>query len=149
VARAGGNRRVIDTFFGYSTFPEMSVALDLDESGLGVPFSMDEWRLVSMVWRGMPAGRLSLLIDGLVVAEREYDARFDDGRPMAVELAAGVRPENWVGEIKLNEDGTIVDARPDQCAVSDSNVEIRGMRLYQAPLRPFEFQDIIRERVTS
>ena len=130
IARAGGNQRALDTYFGTTSFPEVFVTVD-PQGEHGV----DVWRHVAITWEGHPAGRLCLYVDGKLAAEREYDGRFDNGHPLPQTMALGLRPPQWAGELIEQEDGTIVDARPESTlSIADSNLEIRGARLYRAAL---------------
>jgi ABC-2 type transport system ATP-binding protein len=148
IGRAGGNRRVIDTFYGSSSFPEVSVSLNQD---LVLPdgiFQEDQWYHVCMTWQGWPEGKLSLYIGGVLIGERDYDRRFDNGRPLADAFAVGMRPPEWEGEIIQDEDGTVTDIRPESClSVSDSSIEIRDVQLYNSALYPEDVQALAEKKV--
>jgi ABC-2 type transport system ATP-binding protein/lipopolysaccharide transport system ATP-binding protein len=120
VGRAGGNRRVIDTYYGTGNFPEASAL-----SGLG------EWHLVTLTWYGYPSGVLRMYLDGNLAMERTYDPRYDSGHPLPTTIAIGMRPREWVGELIRQADGTIVDSRPETTlSIVDSGVEFQDLRLY-------------------
>ena len=138
---------MIDTLYGSSVYPEVLVVLDQEVNPMGAPFPMDEWHLVTMSWDGYPEGRMSIFIDGRLVEEREYDSRFDRGDPLPQEMAVGMRPQEWPGEMVKKEDGSFVDSRPDTAlSVADSNIDICDMRLYQCALNRKEIQKIMAER---
>lgn len=142
-ARAGGNRRALDTYFGTSVFPEVSTALAGKQTEAGTPFREDLWHHVVAVWHGHPHGRLWLYVDGQLVGERAYDSRNDDHRPWATTLALGFRPPEWTGERVEQEDGSVAESRPESAlSVADSAVEMRAARLYRAALGAEEIQQI-------
>jgi ABC-type polysaccharide/polyol phosphate transport system ATPase subunit len=150
VARAGGNRRVIDTYYGLSNFPEVSVTLDLEEKIPDQVFPYDQWRLVTMTWYGYPEGRLALYINGMLMGELVYDRRYDNGQSAAHHFAVGMRPPEWQGEVVQNEDGTMMDVRPETTlSVKDSNIEIMDLRLYQTELSQEEIQILAAKRITA
>lgn len=135
IARAGGNRQVIDTYFGTSSFSEISAALNPADESLDFGLTPDEWHLVTLTWNGYPDGNMRLYLDGSLVGERSYDHRYDDGRPLPTEFAIGMRPAAWLGELIEGEDGSLQDRRPDSTLpIQGSGVEIRGMRLYSHSL---------------
>jgi ABC-type polysaccharide/polyol phosphate transport system ATPase subunit len=138
-ARAGGNRRVIDTFYGSVNFPEVSAKLD--------QFTLNEWHLLCMTWEGYPEGRLYLYADGALVGETIYDHRHDNHYRLANQIAIGYRPREWLGELVQNEDGTLVDLRPETTAtISHSGMEMHGLRLYTRALTVQEIQAILTEK---
>jgi ABC-type polysaccharide/polyol phosphate transport system ATPase subunit len=150
IARAGGNRRVIDSFYGASSFPEVSASLNQDLDVLGIRFQEDQWQHVCMTWEGWPEGKLVLYINGILIGERDYDRRFDNGRPLAKSFAVGMRPPEWEGEIVQNEDGTFTDVRPgSSLSVSDGNIDIQDVKLYQAALDHEEVQALAVKRVAA
>lgn len=135
IARAGGNRRVLDTYFGAAIFPE-AVAMVDHEGGLGgVNIPKDEWHMVTMTWIGYPQGIVRLYVDDWLAAEKGYDERYDDGRPLPTRIAIGMRPIEWTGEFVVNEDGTQVESPvQDTMTVADSELEMREVRLYRKTL---------------
>lgn len=150
VARAGGNRRSLDTFFGTAGFPEISTALDVDEVSLGFPFSKDEWHFVTVTWEGYPDGKLCLYIDGQLTGERTYDSRFDNGLPLPQAFAYGMRPGGWTGELIKGEDGTVVELRPDSTmALTESNLDIQDMRIYKQVLSPHDIHQLLIDRAKA
>lgn len=150
VARAGGNRRVIDTYYGTSNFPEVSATLDLEENAADQIIPNDEWRHVTMTWKGYPQGRLALYIDGSLVGELDYDSRYDNGQPSARFFAVGMRPPEWEGEVVQNEDGSMMDVRPEtSLSIQDSNVEIKDLRLYQNELIQEEIQVLATRKIAD
>jgi ABC-type polysaccharide/polyol phosphate transport system ATPase subunit len=135
VARAAGNRRVLNTFYGTSSFPEVSTFENQERTWSEYPFPVDEWHLVTMTWEGHPAGNMRLFIDGRLVGEHEYDSRYDDGRSLPRNISAGMRPAAWAGELVIDEGGTISDSRPPSVmSAAEAGVEIRDLRLYQKAL---------------
>lgn len=147
VTRAGGNRRVLDTFFGTTNFPELSTLLSVEDTSGGIPSSKDTWHFIAMTWDGYPEGRLSLFVDGELIEERTYDSRFDNGHPLPKMIALGFRPPEWVGELIEQEDGTLVDSKPETTlAMSESNGLIRDLRLYQQALSQRDTKHIFAEK---
>jgi hypothetical protein len=121
VGRAGGNKAILDTYYGNRIFPEVWAV-----SG------MEEWHLVTTTWLGYPNGTLRMYFDGNLVMERSYDPRFDNGLPLPVSIAVGIRPPEWVGALIEQADGTVLDVRPDSTlSIVDSGVEFRDLRLYR------------------
>jgi ABC-type polysaccharide/polyol phosphate transport system ATPase subunit len=142
-ARAGGNRRAIDPYYGSASYPELSATLSTTRNRMGTLFSQDEWHFVAMTWEGYPQGRLILYIDGQFIGERSYDGRHDNGQPLPKSVAVGMRPQHWVGEILERKDGTKVELRPETTlSIDDSNIEVRDVRLYQAFLTEAEIWEI-------
>jgi ABC-2 type transport system ATP-binding protein/lipopolysaccharide transport system ATP-binding protein len=150
VTRAGGNKRALDTFFGTTSFPEVSAALDFGETSVGTSFPTDIWNYVTMTWDGYPKGKLRLYIGRHLIGEREYDSRFDNGQPLPQTIALGTRPHEWAGELIEQEDGTLVDSKPENTlAMSESNVSIQDLRLYQQVLSQRDIEHIIAEKELS
>lgn len=108
-ARAGGNQRAIDSDYELGNFPEVSIIIDndssLDEQGDDISwygrraYPEDEWHHLAMTWDGYPFGTVRIFFDGLLVAEKPYDPRYDDGRPLAHSLAIGFRPPFSIGDL--------------------------------------------------
>lgn len=139
VARAGGNRRVLNTYYGISTFPEVSTFKVQEKAGNKYPIPPREWHLVTMTWKGYPIGKLRLYIDENLIGEHEYDSHYDDGRSLPRNISIGFRPPEWTGELVLGQDGTITDSRPpSSMSVNQAGVEIKDMRLYKRALQPQE-----------
>jgi len=57
VARAGGNRPVLDPLYGSAKFPEVGVTLNNETE---LPYN--EWLLVTMTWNGYPEGVVKLYL---------------------------------------------------------------------------------------
>jgi ABC-type polysaccharide/polyol phosphate transport system ATPase subunit len=142
VARAGGNRRALDPFKGQANFPEVVARLDpTGPGGLGFPY--DKWHLVAMTWEGYPEGRVCLYLNGVLAGETTYDRRHDNHSRLPVQLAVGIRPPEWTGELVQREDGTIVDLRPQATmSVLESGQQMRDMRLYPYALSLEEMRQI-------
>lgn len=135
IARAGGNQRALDTFYGQNLFPEVSAPVNTPNGHPGLKLKKNEWHMVTMVWRGLPEGELQLFVNGQLIGARQYHPRYDDGRPRATELAAGLRPQSWSGEFIKDESGAITDARPESTlAVQDSGMGVEDIRLYRIAL---------------
>jgi hypothetical protein len=135
VARAGGNRRILDPYFGSGIFPEVSANLALYPGQVGTPISAGDYHLVSMSWEGQPEGKLCMYLDGELVGEHAYDDRYNDKRSQARSIAIGMRPPNWAGEIIEEEDGTVFDSRPaSSMSIEEGGVELRDTRLYPRAL---------------
>jgi hypothetical protein len=150
IARAGGNRRALNTFYGTSSFPETSVALyDLPTAEepltpLGPSFPEDEWRLVTMTWNGYPEGSVRIYIDAQLIGEHAYGSQYDDGRATCHSFAVGMRPSEWTGEVIRGADGSHVDLRPHtSMSVQEGGLEIQDLRLYKKELTPLEIQAIL------
>jgi hypothetical protein len=154
-ARAGGNRRVIDTFYGDAKFPEIPARFvrvhgenrDSEEHGDGEEhpsISFNEWHLLCMTWNGYPEGRVRLYMDGEYLGETVYDRRHDNRYRLASQIAVGYRPREWLGELVQDEDGTLVDLRPEATSsVANSGVELHGVRLYQRTLTTQEIEQLV------
>jgi ABC-type polysaccharide/polyol phosphate transport system ATPase subunit len=150
VARAGGNRRVIDTYYGTSDFPEVGVAIEEVDTGNQYILEQDKYHLIAMTWEGYPEGRLHLYINGEHQGERHYDPRFDQGNSLANSFAIGLRPPIWTGEIVHLKDGATTDLRPESMMwIGDAGVEIKDMRLYQWPLTPEEITTLFSEGIEA
>jgi hypothetical protein len=143
--RAGGNRRAIDTFYGTVNFPEVTVKIDETVPLSGNTFN--EWHLLCLTWQGYPEGRLHLYVDDRLVGESIYDHRHDNHYRLADKIAIGYRPRDWLGELVQNEDGTLVDLRPETTApVSNSGMEVHGLRLYSRALTDPEIAGIMADK---
>ena len=141
-ARAGGNRRVMETYFGAARFPEVAVSLD-DESQLEKPFSYGQWHMVTMTWDGFPDGTVRLYLDAELVGEMTYDRRYDNNYRLAEEFAVGARPPQWVGELIQRDDGTVEDLRPQATlSVEAGGQQIKGVYLYRQCLSPDAIQNL-------
>jgi ABC-2 type transport system ATP-binding protein/lipopolysaccharide transport system ATP-binding protein len=138
-ARAGGNRRVMETYFGQARFPEVTVALnDTSQTYLA-----GHWHMITMTWNGYPDGELCLYIDGQLMGETSYDRRYDNNYRLAEEFSVGVRPPQWVGELIQKEDGSVEDLRPQATlSVEEGGQEIKNVRLYRQCLKPDEIKDL-------
>jgi len=137
-ARAGGNRRVLETYFGEARFPEITISLE-DGDPLEEPFSYGDWHMVAMTWDGYPDGVLRLYVDGKQVGEMPYDRRYDNNYRLAENLSVGARPPQWVGELIQLEDGSVEDLRPQAIlAADDGGQEIKNVYLYRQSLSPDE-----------
>jgi hypothetical protein len=140
VARAGGNRRAVDPFYGTSEFPEVMAilnpgALPQRLKRFGIELERGAWHHVAMTWQGYPKGSVRLFVDGRMIGEKTYDQRHDNGHNLPTQLAVGIRPPDWVGELVRNEDGTVEDARPDSLiSAQQMQVEIKDLRLYRSAL---------------
>ena len=139
VARAGGNRRVIDTFYGQSCFPEVAASLEkVSDDDL-----KSDWHCLVMSWEGHPDGILRLYLDGGLQSEFAYDQEYNDDRPFPESLAIGMRPSIWSGELVENDDGTRHDLRPPSTmSLEASDVQIKDLRIYQHALLPAEVLDL-------
>lgn len=129
VARAGGNRRVMDTFYGTYRFPEVAAAFDdpsIETSELEI------WRFLVMTWNGYPDGQLRIYLDGDLRDERTYSSEYNDNRPHAESLAIGMRPTLWKGEVVNTEVTGQQDLRPQtNLALEVSGAQIKDLRLYR------------------
>jgi ABC-2 type transport system ATP-binding protein/lipopolysaccharide transport system ATP-binding protein len=135
VARAGGNRRLLDPYFSSGIFPEVSASLALLPGQEGMPMAAGDYHLVSMSWEGQPEGFLRMYLDGVLVGEHAYDDRYNDRRGPARSIAVGMRPPSWAGEIIEEEDGTVFDSRPaDSMSIEEGGLEIHDTRLYPRAL---------------
>jgi ABC-2 type transport system ATP-binding protein/lipopolysaccharide transport system ATP-binding protein len=145
-ARAGGNRRVFDTFYGTSEFPEAYALVDGGIGRRGIALQKGRWHLMIASWEGYPNGVVRLLIDGQLVDEKGYDARYDRGDALPGWMAVGFRPGEWSGELITNEDGSVVDARPvSTLGITESGMEIRDLRLHPRVLTENEIQRLMTE----
>jgi ABC-type polysaccharide/polyol phosphate transport system ATPase subunit len=143
VARAGGNRRATDTFYGSSGFPEVASTLTTYSATPGIPLTPGEWNLVTMTWSGYPQGSLRLYLNGILVNKLEYDRRYSDGRSLPSQIAIGMRPASWEGELIENEDGSMQESRPSSTMeVIDSGLELCDLRLYPYALTEEEILEI-------
>ncbi len=143
VARAGGNRRVIDTYYGVVVFPEASEYIDIEAPPQEGETPESHWHLVVMTWVGYPDGKVSLYMDGKFVKEHFYDHRYDNGSPLLNNIAVGMRPSTWTGELIQNEDGTVIESRPTTTmSVNESGIEIKDVRLYQRVLQADEIEKL-------
>ncbi|OGO25452.1 MAG: hypothetical protein A2W33_07080 [Chloroflexi bacterium RBG_16_52_11] len=142
--RAGGNRRVFDTFYGTSEFPEVYVLLDGGTSKHGISLAKGQWHLIAATWDGYPTGMVRLYINGQLEGEKAYDPRYDQGNALTQWIATGFRPGEWSGELVMHEDGSVVDARPaSNLAITESGVEIRDVRLNRQSLSDAEIQSLM------
>ena len=133
-ARAGGNRKALDPFRGEATFPEVSVKLEGERLN-EIEFPYGEFHLVTMTWSGYPEGQLQLFVDDVIVGETNYTRQHDNAYRLAMQLAVGIRPREWVGELVQREDGTYVELHPQVThAVTGSGKVIRNLRLYRRAL---------------
>lgn len=143
VARAGGNRRATDTFYGTTVFPEVSTTLTSDGRVPGAVIRPGAWHQVSMTWSGYPQGGLRLYFDGLPVGKFMYDRRYDDGRSLPTQVAIGMRPGAWQGELIEEADGSLVDSRPaSSLELADSGLQARELRFYPYALTDEEVLEL-------
>ncbi len=128
VARAGGNRPALDPFYGDARFPEVTVKLD-DSS----PY--DAWLPVALTWRGYPEGTLALYVGGVCVGQAHYTRQHDNQYRWPIQLAVGIRPAEWIGELIQRHDGTLVELHPQATSpISGSGKLLRGVRVYSVEL---------------
>ena len=148
VARAGGNRRVLNPYYGTSNFPEVSLVLGEKDSQRSAALLDENWHLIIMTWEGYPEGRLHLYIDGRLAGETSYDRRHDDGRGLPNAISVGMRPSTWMGELIQTEDGTLAESRPvSTMSVSEGGLEMKDLRLYMHSLKQQEVQAVLAEGV--
>jgi hypothetical protein len=144
-ARAGGNRKAIDPFVGEAVFPEVSVKLD-GNTDAAHTFPYDEWHLVTMTWAGYPEGQVSLYLDDVLMGGYRYTRQHDNAYRLAIQVAVGIRPREWVGELVQREDGTVAELHPQAAnKITASGKEIKGMRLYRKALNVEEIREILSE----
>lgn len=164
IARAGGNRRSFDTYFGANLFPEVSAMLKVNVDGSQVDstsnpipptvksgtasftFKPDQWHQITMTWLGYPDGQLELFVDGQSVGTRSYDSRNDSGDNLPSQISIGMRPSTWTGELLLQDDGTVLESRPaSQMSIQDAKIEISDLRLYPKALDPHQINHLYHE----
>jgi ABC-2 type transport system ATP-binding protein len=132
-ARAGGNQKAPGAG-DQAEFPELSALLSAGSAAR-------EWKHVVMTWEGFPDGRFKLYINGNQMGERQYSSRYNNQQPLSKNLALGLRPLNWPGELVENPDGTVTDLRPESTmSASDAGLEIRDVRLFTETLNAIEVQ---------
>jgi ABC-type polysaccharide/polyol phosphate transport system ATPase subunit len=143
VARAGGNRRILDPYFGSAVFPEVAAKLALEAGEEGTPIQPGEFHLLGMTWKGQPAGAVRLYLDGKLAGEHPYDERYNDNRSQPRSIAIGMRPPGWAGEIVEEEDGTVYDSRPaSNMSIEEGGLEMDDTRLYSRALSETELFDL-------
>ncbi len=143
VARAGGNRRVIDTYYGTSDFPEVSVAIEETEGPKKHILSEGEWHQIAMTWKGYPDGKVCLYADGVFLGEKIYDSRFDRGDRLPGSISIGLRPSIWTGEIIQQADGQVQEFRPSTLMwIGEAGLEMKDLRLYRRALSGEEIQNL-------
>jgi hypothetical protein len=143
VARAGGNRRILDPYFGSAVFPEVAANLALEAGEEGTPIQPGEFHLLGMTWKGQPAGVVRLYLDGKLAGEHPYDERYNDNRSQPRSIAIGMRPPGWAGEIVEEEDGTVYDSRPaSNMSIEEGGLEMHDTRLYSRALSETELFDL-------
>ncbi len=140
-ARAGGNRKAFDPSSGRSTFPEVTAPLCAsgepgEDSAPCLP--ENEWRRVTATWEGYPRGLLRLYTGAGLAGERRYDRRYDDGSALPAQLALGMRPSAWSGELVQQEDGSVAVNVPPTLLAVPEGVELADVRLYPRALAPEE-----------
>jgi energy-coupling factor transporter ATP-binding protein EcfA2 len=144
VARAGGNRRVIDTYYGTSDFPEVGIVIEEEDTPKKYILNKDEWQLVAMTWQGYPDGIVSLYVNSDRLGEKAYDSRYDRGDNLPSSISIGLRPSIWIGEIIHKEDGATKELRPDSLMwIGEGGLEIKGLRLYRRALSPQEILEAV------
>ena len=122
---AGGNRRVIDTYYGSSDFPEVGIAIEQEPFSKTYLLENDTWYLVVMSWKGYPNGIVSLYLNGELIGEKAYDPRYDRGDNLPTSIAIGLRPDSWTGELVIQEDGTTSELRPNSTMwIGEGGVEV-------------------------
>ncbi len=150
IARAGGNRRSFDTYYGTASFPETMLVVDHDGNVEPGELPPDEWRLVTMTWSGYPEGILKLYLDDQFVMEKMYTRQNDDGRKLPRLVAVGMRPADWVGELVSDESSEVRDLRPESTlSVVGSGLEIRDLRLYPQTLTPEQVSSTYQAGITT
>jgi hypothetical protein len=149
IGRAGGNRRTLDTYFGTTSFPEVSAIilsndtvgrLDLVDTASNYDpkkpkkpaiLTRQKWHLAVLTWEGYPEGMLRLFIDSLLAGEKSYTRLNDRGDPLPTQISIGMRPSNWTGELVQDTEGNIIDSRPHSTmAIEAGGVQIRDLRLH-------------------
>ncbi len=135
IARAGGNRRAFDTYFGTASFPEATLEVCPDESGTAGRLTPDAWHLVTVTWDGYLEGTLRLYLDDWLAVEKRYSRQNDDGRELLRFVAVGMRPLDWMGEVVHEEGSTPKDLRPESTLpLAGSGWDARDLRVYPAAL---------------
>lgn len=143
VGRAGGNRRVIDTYYGVSDFPEVSITIEESESVKKHILPPDEWHFAAMTWQGYPNGKVCLYAGGEFLGERAYDPRYDRGDNLPGSISIGLRPTAWTGEIVQQADGQSTELRPHtQMWIGEGGLEIKDLRLYRRALSQEEISTL-------
>lgn len=139
VARAGGNRRVLDPYYGIAAFPEVAVKIALQDGQEGTQVQAGEFHLLTMTWEGTPDGTVRLFLNGDLIGDHVYNEHYNDDRSQPRSIAIGMRPPSWAGEIVEEEDGTIYDSRPaTDMSIEDGGMEMADTRLYPRTLSQTE-----------
>jgi ABC-2 type transport system ATP-binding protein len=145
VGRAGGNRRVIDTYYGTTDFPEVGVIIEQEALSKTYLLDYDTWYPIAMTWQGYPSGKVSLYVNDDLIGEKAYDPRYDRGDNLPSSIAVGMRPNAWTGELVVQEDGKTTDLRPTSLMwIGEGGIEIKDLRLYKRSLNPEDVQQIFK-----
>jgi len=143
IARAGGNRQVLDPFYGSAKFPEVNAILD-GKSNTDHLFPYNEWHLVTMTWNGYPEGDVKLFLDDMLVGETKFTQNHDNRYRWPIQLAVGVRPREWMGELIQRHDGTLSELHPQNTSpVTESGKEMWDLQLYRIALSKSQIQQIL------
>ncbi|MFA5929260.1 MAG: LamG-like jellyroll fold domain-containing protein [Candidatus Micrarchaeia archaeon] len=137
-ARAGGNRRAIDSGYDAGNFPEASIIIDnggtLSDYRHAwyspVKFPEGEWHSVAMTWEGSPNGKVGIYFDGALAGSKPYSEKYDDGSRLFSAFSVAFRPSGWRGE--LSAGGMLVPAT--EMRLSDGGIAISGISFYQCAL---------------
>jgi lipopolysaccharide transport system ATP-binding protein len=143
VARAGGNRQVLDPIYGSAKFPEVIAILD-DTKTSGESLPWENWNLITMTWNGFPAGVVSLFCNDKKIGATEYSRFHDNHYRWPLQLAVGIRPREWMGELIQRHDGTFTELHPQTTSsITGSGKEIRDVRLYPVALSPDQIKSML------
>jgi len=137
-ARAGGNRRAIDSDYATGNFPEASIIIDNDGRLSDyryawyspVKFTEGEWHLVAMKWSGSPSGTVSIYFDGALVGSKPYSAKYDDGSEQFSLFSVAYRPKDWRGESTAG--GMLVPAT--EMRLLEGGIAVESLSFYPCAL---------------
>lgn len=141
-ARAGGNRKVNDLY------PEASVRIDNDASlkeygWATAPFPEGEWHFVAMTWEGYGQGVVRIYLDSRLVSQKEYDPKYDDGRPLFSSFSVGFRSRNFGGSVTRTSSGVVEEKPSSDLSLASGGIEMKDLRVYGRVLQESDLKRIM------
>lgn len=140
-----------------NSYPEASILVDdgsLEGSELQMafhstaPLPEGEWHHVTLTWNGYPEGEAAIYLDGIRMALRPYDQRFNNDLPDFDSFSVAYRPSHWPVTARLDptqESRLVVGSM----LATEGGVDIADLRVYRVPLDPAQVRYVLAEQPSA
>lgn len=151
-ARGGGNKIATNDAGTRSGYPEARLLVDNDGAlaaagvGDGQPWTglaaypEGQWHHIAMTWSGYPTGVVKISLDGSMIAEIDYDSRYDDDQPIFEMFSFGHKPYSWPNPANLPVYGDSGSGR-----LASGGIQVSGLRIYTRALSGGEISQLVNQ----